>query len=107
MEMYSTRNKENSAIIERFITTIKKLKNTWLQFKNNVFIDELDDIGNKCKNTHHSTINIKPVDVKLNTYLESSKETNAENLKSKIGDTARTSKYKNSFAKGYIPYCSV
>ena len=27
-----------------------------------VYIDELDDIVSKCKNTYHSTIKIKPVD---------------------------------------------
>ena len=33
----------------------------------NVFIDRLDDIGNKYNNTYHSTIKIKPVDIKSST----------------------------------------
>ena len=40
----------------------------------NVYIDKLDDIVNKCNNTYHRTIKMKPVDVKSNTYIDSSKE---------------------------------
>ena len=69
----------------------------------NVYIDKLDDIVNKYNNTYHSTIKLKPVDVKSNTYIESSKKTNDENPKFRIVDTVRLSKYKNIFAKGCIP----
>ena len=34
----------------------------------NVYIDKLDDIVNKYNNTYHSTIKIKPADVKSNIY---------------------------------------
>ena len=40
----------------------------------NVYIDKLDDIVDKCNNTYHNTIKIKPVDVKSSTYIDSSKE---------------------------------
>ena len=36
----------------------------------NVYIDKLDDIANKYNNTYHSTIRMKPVDVKQSTYIE-------------------------------------
>ena len=36
----------------------------------NVCIDELHYIINKYNNTYHSTIKMKPVDVKTNTYIE-------------------------------------
>ena len=68
-----------------------------------VFIDKLDGIVNKYNITYHSTIKMKPVDVKSNTYTESSKEINNKNLKFKIGDTVRISIYKNSFTKVYTP----
>ena len=68
-----------------------------------VYIEKLDDIVNKYNNTHHRTIKRKPVDVKSNTYIDSSKETNDKNPKFKIGDNVRISKYKNVFAKGYTP----
>ena len=41
-----------------------------------VRIDKLDDIVDKCNNTYNSTIKLKPVDVKANTYFDSSKEIN-------------------------------
>ena len=68
-----------------------------------MYIDKLDDIVNKYNNTYHSTIKMKPVDVKSNTYIDSSKEINDKDPKFKIGDIVRISKYKNIFAKGYVP----
>ena len=44
---------------------------------------------------------MKPVDVKLNTYMDSSKEIISNFPKFKIGDTVRRSKYKNIFTKFY------
>ena len=52
----------------------------------NVYIDKLEDIVNKYNNTHNRTIKIKPVDVKLNTYIYSSKEINDKDSQFKIGD---------------------
>ena len=68
----------------------------------NVYIEKLDDIVNKYNNTYHSTIKVKPVDVKSNTYIDSSKETNDNNPKFKIGYNVRISKYKNIFAEGHV-----
>ena len=68
----------------------------------NVYIDKLDDIVNKYNNIYHSTIKVKPVDVKSNTYIDSSKETNDNNPKFKIGYNVRISKYKNIFAEGHV-----
>ena len=42
-------------------------------------------------------------DVKSSTYIDSSKEINQEDPKFKTGDTVKISKYKNIFAKGYVP----
>ena len=39
-----------------------------------VYIDKLDDIVNKYNNTYCSTIKMKPVYVKSNTYVDFSKE---------------------------------
>ena len=44
---------------------------------------------------------MKPVDVKSDTFIESSKEMDNKNPKFKIGDTVRIVKYKNIFTKGY------
>ena len=69
----------------------------------NVYIDKLDDIVNKYRNTYHRATKMKPVGVKPSTYIDSSKETNNGNPKFKIGDIVRISKFKNIFAKGYVP----
>ena len=37
------------------------------------------------------------------TYIDFNKKNNKEDLKFKIGDHVRISKYKNIFAKGYVP----
>ena len=68
-----------------------------------MYIDKLDDIVNEYNNTYHSTIKMKPVDVKSSTYIDSSKEINDEDPKPKIGDNLRISIYENIFAKGYVP----
>ena len=52
----------------------------------NVDIDKLDDIVNKYNNTYQSTTKMKPVDVKSNTCIDSSKEINNKVPKFKIGD---------------------
>ena len=74
----------------------------------NVYIDKLDGIVDEYNNTYHRTINMKPTDVKDNTYIDSmelhsEKEVNNKDPKFKIGDHVRLSKYKNIFAKGYTP----
>ena len=69
----------------------------------NVCIDKLDGIVNKYNNTYHKTIKMKPIDIKQITYFESSKETNYQEPKFKTGDIVRILKYKNLFAKGYVP----
>ena len=93
IEMYSTHNEGKSVIAERFIRTLKnKIYKYMTSLSRNVYIDKLDDIVNKYNNTYHSTIKIKPVDVKSNTYIEFSKEINNKNPKIKIGDTVRITK---------------
>ena len=68
-----------------------------------VYIDKLNDIVHKYNNTYHRTIKMKPVDVKSNTYIESSKEINNKDPKFEIGDTVRILDYKNIFVKCYTP----
>ena len=74
-----------------------------------VYADKLDDIVNKYNNTYHSTIEIKPVDIKTNTYLDSSKEINDKDPEFKVGYVVRILRYKNVFTKGYTSnwkYCA-
>ena len=64
----------------------------------NVFNDKLDDIVNKYNNTYHSTIKIKPADVKCSTCINFSKKM-IKKIQNEAGDHVRISKYKNIFAK--------
>ena len=94
IEMYSTHNEGKSVIAKRFIRTLEnKIDKYMTSVSKNVYIDKLDDIVNKCSNTYHNTIKMKPAGVKSNTNIYSSKEINDKNPKFKIGDTVRISKY--------------
>ena len=76
----------------------------------NIYIDKLDDIVDEYNNTYHRIIKMKPIDAKDNTYINFEKEYNNNNNnnnnkdpKFKVADSLRISKYKNIFAKRYMP----
>ena len=69
----------------------------------NVYYDVLDDIVKKYNNTYHSTIKMKPIDVKSDSLVEYNEESNKKDPKFRVGDYVRISKYKNIFAKEYNP----
>ena len=101
--MYSMHNEGKFVIAERFTRTLKNnIYKYMTSISKNVCIDILDDIVNLYNNTYHRTIKMKPVDVKSSTYIDSIKEINDKDLKFKIGDSVRISKYKIVFAKGYV-----
>ena len=85
IEMYSTHNEGKSIVAERFVRT---LKNKVYKYE---YIDKLD-IVNKFNNTYRRTIEMKPVDVKSSTCIDSSKKINDEDPKFQIGDIVRISK---------------
>ena len=90
-EMYSAHNKGKSVIAERFNRTLKnKIYKYTTSVIKNVYIDKLDDIVNKYNDTYHRTIKMQLVDVKSNTYINSSKEIYKKDPKFKIGDIVRT-----------------
>ena len=92
-------------VAERYIRTLKTkiYKYRTSSISKNVYIDKLDDIVNVNHNTYHTTIKMKPVDVKDNKYIDFKKEVNDKDPRFKAGDHARISKYKNIFAKEYSP----
>ena len=86
--MYSIHNEGKSVVTERFIRTLKNKSYKYMTaISTNVYIDKLDDIVKKYNDTCHSTIKMKPVDVKSNTSIHSGKEINDIDPKFKIGDT--------------------
>ena len=102
--MYSAHNEGKSVVAERFIRKLKsKIYKYMTSISKNVYINKLDDIVDEYNNTYHTTIKMKPIDVKENTYINTSKEINNKDPKFKVGDYVKISKYKNIFAKGYMP----
>ena len=96
--MYST-NKGKSVVAKRFMRTLKnKIYKYMTSISKNVYIDKLYDTVKEFNNTCHTSMKMKPVDVKDNTYIDFKKEVNDENPK-----FVRISKYKNIFTKGYVP----
>ena len=104
MERYSTHNEGKSVVAERFIRTVKnKIYKYMTSVSKDFYIDKLDDIVNKYNKTYQNRIKMKLGDLKLSAYIDFSKEINEKDPKFKIGDTVKISKYKNIFAKGYVP----
>ena len=102
--MYSTHNEGKSVVAERFIRTLKSKKYKYMtSISKNVYINKLDDIVNEYNNTYNTTIKMKPMDVKDNTYINASKKIYYKDPKFKVGDRVRISKYQNIFGKGYMP----
>ena len=84
--MYSTYNEGKSVVAERFIRAFKnKLYKQMTATGKNVYSDVLDDVVNKYDNTKHSTIKMKPIDVKNNkrVYID---EHNEKDSRFKLGD---------------------
>ena len=104
IEMFSIHNEGKTVVAERFIRTLKnKIYKYMSSTSKNVYIYKLYDIVKEYNNTYHRTIKMKPIDVKDNTYIDFKKEVNDKDPKFKVGDHVRISKYKNIFAKGYMP----
>ena len=78
--MYSAHNERKSVAAGRLIRTLKnKTKSTNIShqyLKKCVLINKLRDIVKKYNNTYHGTIKMKPVDVKLKTFINFNKENN-------------------------------
>ena len=101
--MYSTYNEGKSVVAETFIRTLKnKLYKHMMATGKNVYYDVLDYVVNEYNNTKHNTIKMKPKDVGDNKrmYID---EHNEKDIRFKVGDRVRISKFKNIFAKGYSP----
>ena len=100
--MYSTHNEGKSAVAERFIRTLKhKIYKHMTAVSRNVYFDVV--IIGEYNYTYHRTIKIKSIDVKSDSYDEYNIDSNAKDAKFKVGDRVKISKYKNIFAKGYVP----
>ena len=101
-EMYSAHNEGKSVAAKIFIKTIKTIIYKCMTLiSKNVYTNKLDDIVNEYNITYHTTVKMKPVDVKDNTNIDFKKEVNVKDPKFKVGDYVKISKYKKKFAKRY------
>ena len=103
VEMYLMHNEEKSVVAEGLIRTLKsRVYKYKISISKNVHINKLDDIVNEYNNTYHKTIKMKPIDVKNNTYINSSKEVNHKDPIFQVGDYVRISKNKKYLQKDII-----
>ena len=104
LEMYSSHNEEKSVIAQQFIRTLKnKIYKCIISISTNMYVGKLDDIVNKRNNTYQSSVKMKLADVKLNSYIKSSKEINDKDPKFQIGNTVRISKYRKKNCERLFP----
>ena len=104
IEIYSTHNEGKSVVAKIFIRTLKnKIYKHMTTVGKNIYFNVLDNIVDKYNNTYYSSIKSKPKDVTDSVFVEYSEESNKKDPKFKVGDNVRISKYKSTFAKGYIP----
>ena len=104
MIMYSTFNEGKSAVVERFIRTLKnKLYKHMTAINKNVYYDVSDDVVNEYNNTKNNTIKMKPKDVKNDNNRVYIDEHNEKSTRFNVDDRVRISTFKNIFAKGYTP----
>ena len=103
VEMYLMHNEEKSVVAEGLIRSLKsRVYKYKISISKNVHINKLDDIVNEYNNTYHKTIKMKPIDVKNNTYINSSKEVNHKDPIFQVGDYVRISKNKKYLQKDII-----
>ena len=110
---YSTFSENKSVIIERYNRSLKEAMFKMFSERGNyIWYDKLDILISNYNNKYHRTIGMKPVDVnKSNEKLvfERIKKNTKPPIDKKPpqqfkeGDSVRISKYKQIFAKGYLP----
>ena len=103
IEMYLTHDEGKSFVAGRFIKTSKNEIHKYMtSISKNMYIDKLN-IANKYNNIYHTTIKKNPSALNQAYILTLNKENNKEGSNFKVGDIVRISKYKNIFAKGFVP----
>lgn len=109
---YSTYSSKKAAIVERFNRTIKNKIHQQFSLRGNYkWLDILPELVDEYNRSRHRTIKMAPKEVDsdneqqlLDTVYNYKRIIPAKNnIKFRIGDHIRLSKYKNVFAKGYLP----
>lgn len=111
---YFTYSEKKASICERFNRTLKSKMWRYFSEKGNYkWIDILPTLVNNYNRTFHSTIGMKPYEVNksnenmvLKNILKNRRPIKKVNIKFKVGDRVRVSRFKREFAKGYWPQWS-
>lgn len=112
VNLYHSFSDLKSSIVERFNRTLKE--KVWKKFTEKgtyEWVSILPSLVKQYNNTVHSTIKMKPNDVKqkhvktISSLLNKTKVPTKKPIKSKfeVNDSVRISKYKRVFTKGYLP----
>ena len=109
IELFSTENKEQSSVVERWIRTKEKMWKYFSANSRNVYINVLPDLVREYNNTRHSSIKMAPTKAnkkenELRVWRNLYPDYPAiKDIKPKfsVGDRLRTSKKKKTFEKGY------
>lgn len=112
VNLYSTYSDLKASIVERFNRTLKE--RMWKMFTargSHEWVSLLPGLLKRYNNTVHSTIKMKPKDVRqkhvkdILTLLNNKGRTKdvSKQAKFKVSDTVRISRYKRIFTKGYLP----
>ena len=98
IEMYWTYNEGKYFVAERFIRNLKvRIFKHMTAISKNFCFDVLDDIVDEYNNTVHKTINMKPIDVRGDSYAKYNENPNKKDPKFKAADHVGIWKYKKHF----------
>ena len=104
IKTYSVCNEGRFIVAERLIRTLKnKIFKYITSILKYLYIDKLDDIVDEYNIKYYRAIKMKPINVKSSTYIDFDIKNNDKDPKFRISDQVRILKYKNIFAKGYMP----
>lgn len=104
---YSSFSEKKASVVERLNRTLKQ--KMWKKFDlngNYKWINTLQSVVHEYNNTKHRTIKMKPIDVNADNeqYMKDTiylRKITPVNIKFKIGDKVRISKFKSIFDKSY------
>lgn len=110
VNLYSTFSVIKCSMAERVIRTIKNKLYFEFSLRGNFkWIDILDSITKNYNQSFHRTIHMRPIDVTRNNEqiilnnVYSTPKLYLDNIKFKVNDIVRISKYKGIFSKGFHP----
>ena len=89
IKMYSTYNEKKNMLLPKESLELFKIFKHITAASKNVYFDVLHDIDDNYNNTYHTTIKMKSIDVKLDSYAEYNVDSNEKDRKLEVGDHVR------------------